>query len=75
MENVVDMQHEDLQGAFVRLGYDVSSDQDFIGGYVHWSDDESKYAVELVRASDWKENATSLARNTATYFTVPISRV
>jgi len=55
MENVVDMQHEDLQGAFVRLGYDVSSDQDFIGGYVHWSDDESKYAVELVRASDWKE--------------------
>ncbi len=55
MENVVDTQHEDLQGAFVRLGYDVSSDQDFIGGYVHWSDDESRYAVELVRASDWKE--------------------
>lgn len=55
MENVVDTQHEDLQGAFVRLGYDVSSDQDFIGGYVHWSDDESRYVVELVRASDWKE--------------------
>lgn len=55
MENVVDMQHEDLQGAFVRLGYDVSSDQDFIGGYVHWSDAESRYVVELVRASDWKE--------------------
>ncbi|NCB72878.1 MAG: hypothetical protein EOM45_13995, partial [Clostridia bacterium] len=55
MEEVIDLQHEDLQGAFVRLGYDIDSDQEFIGGYVHWSDTESQYVVELVRASDWKD--------------------
>ena len=54
MEEVIALDHEDLQGSFVRLGYDPETDEDFIGAYVYYSDTEYRYIVETIRASDWK---------------------
>ena len=54
MEEVIALDHEDLRGSFIRLGYDPETDEDFIGAYVHYSDTEYRYIVEIIKASDWK---------------------
>ncbi|NCB94385.1 MAG: hypothetical protein EOM40_17770, partial [Clostridia bacterium] len=54
MEEVIALDHEDLRGSFVRLGYAPETDEDFIGAYVYYSDTEYRYIVETIRASDWK---------------------
>ena len=54
IEKCIDLQHSDLQGQFFRLGYNVSTDEEYIGGYLGTDTTGQFYEVHQMSASEWK---------------------